>query len=219
MSASPNNLGKPYGTIEIITIVGRVIKEGRTVEIKRYLETIEEKHQPCILNAKNRDGNNSLHLAILNKCPMVLIRYLVERGAKIDIRDEQKRNSLHLAIKAQNHDALAYLLKHREVDPEEKDNKNRTPFLRAAQQKDLFSIIILLESDAKRENGGGIIKEMINYSQTNPRLFDAIIVHNLSDILREKLQPTPKQTVMTTSVTTPQWRQTVGGTTEIVTMV
>jgi ankyrin repeat protein len=93
------------------------------------------------VNAKFKDGQRPLHLAILNK-NMEIFMSLLHATTQLDIRNKWKQTPLHLAVINGQYD-MVFLLLERGANVNAKDANNHSPIY-FAHSEDLTNIAMLL---------------------------------------------------------------------------
>jgi ankyrin repeat protein len=88
---------------------------------------------PTILDSRDGDGMTPLHHAARDG-NAVLVNYLIDKGAKIEIQNNQGKTPLHLAATFDRKDAVAVLVK-RGAALETRDPYGRTAFVLCARER------------------------------------------------------------------------------------
>ena len=84
------------------------------------------------VNTKNKNGKTPLHLAIENDCEEDIIRYLIQNGANLDVKDTYDLVPLHYAAERANVKAVELLIEHgANINPS--NNNDYTPICAAVQ--------------------------------------------------------------------------------------
>jgi ankyrin repeat protein len=99
-------------------------------------------------NVENTSATNSpFGIATYTEQPKMMA-LLYERGAKVDIRDDQGRPAVHLATKHHKHKALLYLCVQTSADVNVRCPKGKTALMRAVKAGCSYCIDLLLRSGA-----------------------------------------------------------------------
>ena len=104
------------------------VRTGKIEIVKLLIEK-----SPQMLDSRDGDGMTPLHHAARDG-NAALINYLIEKGAKSEIQNNQGRTPLHLAATYDRNDAVAALVK-RGAALETRDPYGRTAFLLCARER------------------------------------------------------------------------------------
>jgi ankyrin repeat protein len=88
---------------------------------------------PALVAARDADGWTPLHYAALGH-DLGLIDFLIDKGAKLDLRESGGATPLHLAARRDNREAVQALVK-RGAPLEAKDDYQRTPLVLCARER------------------------------------------------------------------------------------
>eukprot|EP00736_Rhodelphis_marinus_P006721 Rmarinus@m.23999 len=113
---------------EQMTPLMRAIKEHRVDCVKLLVSNGAD------INASNKEGVNSLHLASAEGSEEVVKFLLAERSCKISARDKNQMTAAHWAA-TKGHVSILQLLEHFSGDVEDRDAFGLTPLLSAIQEK------------------------------------------------------------------------------------
>jgi ankyrin repeat protein len=91
------------------------------------------------LDSENKDGKTALHVAAL-KNRIEVVKFLVKKGAKVDIRDNRKRTAF---LDAARHwyTEIVKILKENGADVNQVTGRNRWSALHLAAEKDILETV------------------------------------------------------------------------------
>jgi len=101
------------------------------------------------LNAKSKDGNTPLILAVRNCSDQMMIE-LINAGADINATDNSQRTALHWAAMVSNLKGLKILIEHG-ANKDAQDDREQTPIFLAAREGAFECVKTLLEYGANKE--------------------------------------------------------------------
>jgi ankyrin repeat protein len=142
-----------YGA-DSITLFRRAVSIGSLQEIECELSRAPEYERQKLVNAHGEFSMAPLHLAVV-RGELKIVKYLVEHGAQLDVKDEIGVIPLHIAISSRpNYGVAKYFLEYGDKPESKKtvnvrDNVKRTALHRAAICGELAFVKLLVENDAE----------------------------------------------------------------------
>lgn len=121
-------------------------REYDNIDLFRYL--IEKKVN---LEASNKNGSTAILIAATRNGGYDNVKYLIEKGAKPDVKDNLGNNLLISATRGGDSKLVEYLIK-KGANVNERNKTGKSPLFIAFENQDLFSAKILLEHGAKLES-------------------------------------------------------------------
>lgn len=109
-----------------------------------------------ILNVQNADGNNALHLAVLNRNTDI-VKAVAKSGIESNVRNNDGYAPIHLAVLANDEEIIEILLEDAKADINVTDKTGATPLILAAKNNLADMVEFLLENGAnpkKTDNSG-----------------------------------------------------------------
>lgn len=126
---------------------------GVNAEIKKeeYYKNDNE-----ILNTQNDDGNNALHLAVLNRNSEI-VRIIAKTGIECNVRNKDGYAPLHLAVLAGDEEIVVCLLKDAKADINVSDKSGATPLILAAKNSlsEMVDFLLKNNADARKTDNNG----------------------------------------------------------------
>ena len=109
-----------------------------------------------ILNTQNDDGNNALHLAVLNRNADI-VKAVAKSGIECNIRNKDGYAPIHLAVLADDGEIVSILLKDARADINVTDKTGGTPLILAAKNSlsDMVEFLLEKGADAKKTDNNG----------------------------------------------------------------
>jgi ankyrin repeat protein len=114
-----------------------IFRKGDVQAVKAMIETT-----PRLVDARDADGGTLLHYAAYGTDPG-LIRFLIDKGAKIEAADAEAHTPLHIAVMNDRREAAAALLE-RGAAVEARDDYQRTALILCARERGQASLGRLL---------------------------------------------------------------------------
>jgi len=150
---TPADLARERGHIEIANMIENVkelfetLKKGDTSKAEKLLANLR------VPNARDRNGISLLHWATFIGHPGI-VRFLIEKGADVNIKDWSGKTPLHYAAKIGD-TIIAKLLLEKGADINAKDNRNCTP-LHYAANVEVARLLIEKGADINARNDDGL---------------------------------------------------------------
>lgn len=110
------------------------------------------------VNTRDRSSGETALLIVVGKRDVTMTNYLLSRGARTDLADNQGRTPLMLAVERRFTDGVSLLLS-RKANPNQANSSGETPLIRAVQMRDLEMVRLLLSVGAdpnKRDTLAGM---------------------------------------------------------------
>ena len=161
------------------------VRKGNNDEVIKALE------QPGVtpVNTKDKTTGETALLITIGRRDATFTRYLLSRGARPDLTDNQGRSPLMLAVEKRFFEGAEMLLSLK-ANPNQANNSGETPLIRAVQMRDLAMVRLLMTAGAdpnKRDALAG--QSAIDYAKHgNP-------VAGMMDALTTKQQTTKSKGV------------------------
>ncbi|MCF6808495.1 ankyrin repeat domain-containing protein [Thiotrichales bacterium 19S9-12] len=143
----------------------RAAEQGMTDVVEILIEKREAK-----INDINNAGQTPLELIAIrfDRGPLDFAKYLIKKGAKIDVTKEPIQRLMHLAALS-NKSSLLRILIENDMPIDLEDDQGRTPLALANQYYNLKAAKVLLEYGAdvkKKEKSAASMELFINYDQS-----------------------------------------------------
>lgn len=135
----------------------RYARDNRLSGVNAELKKEEYyKNNREVLNTQNDDGNNALHLAVLNR-NAAIVKSVAKSGIECNVRNKNGYAPLHLAVLASDEEIASILLKDAGADINVTDNTGATPLILAAKNNLVEMVDFLLKkgADARKTDNNG----------------------------------------------------------------
>jgi len=133
-------------------------KEGQKVE-----DAISEPGS-TVINARDvTSGQTALHIVTARR-DITWLRYLIGKGANVNVRDFQGVTPLQLATRLGWLDGVEYLVS-KKADLDESNDTGETPLISAVHSKDLAMVRILLKGGADPDRADNSGRTARDYAQ------------------------------------------------------
>ena len=119
------------------------VRKGESDKILKALEGAGS----TPVNTKDRSTGETALLIVIGKRDLIMTNYLLARGARTDLADNQGRTPLMLAVERRFTDGVTLLLS-KKANPNQANGSGETPLIRAVQLRDLEMVRLLLGSGA-----------------------------------------------------------------------
>lgn len=119
------------------------VRKSNTEDILKFLE------QPGVtpINTKDKTTGETALLVVINRRDLTMTNYLLARGARPDLADNDGRSPLMLAVEKRFAEG-AQLLLARKANPNQSNSRGETPLIRAVQMRDLEMVRLLMNNGA-----------------------------------------------------------------------
>lgn len=140
------------------------IRKADNNKIVEYLET------PGVtpINTKDRTTGETALLIVVGKRDQQMTNYLLSRGARPELTDNDGRAPLMLAVERRFHEGAQTLLANK-ADPNQTNSSGETPLIRAVQMRDMEMVRLLMSNGAdpnRRDRLAGM--SAIDYAKAGP---------------------------------------------------
>ena len=114
------------------------------------------KNNSEILNTQNSDGNNALHLAVLNRNADI-VRAVAKSGIECNVRNNDGYAPVHLAVLANDEEIVGILLMDAKADINVTDKTGSTPLILAAKNNlaDMVDFLLVNGANPKKTDNTG----------------------------------------------------------------
>lgn len=149
------------------------VRKSKNDDVIKYLE------QPGVTPVNTRDkttGETAL-MIVVNRRDLTFTNYLLSRGARADLTDNNGRTPLMLAVERRFVEGVQLLLA-RKANPNQANSSGETPLIRAVQMRDLETVRLLLDNGAdpnRRDTLAGM--SALDYAKSGtpvPGMIDAL---------------------------------------------
>jgi len=115
------------------------IRKSNNADILKFLE------QPGVtpINTRDKTSGETALLIVINRRDLTMTNYLLARGARPDLADNDGRSPLMLAVEKRFTEG-AQLLLARKANPNQGNSRGETPLIRAVQMRDLEMVRLLM---------------------------------------------------------------------------
>lgn len=119
------------------------VRKGDTAKIAEVLET------PGVtpINTKDRTSGETALLIVVGQRSVMMTNYLLSKGARADLTDNNGRTPLMLAVERRFVEGAQLLLAHK-ADPNQSNSSGETPLIRAVQMRDMEMVRLLVANGA-----------------------------------------------------------------------
>eukprot|EP01121_Diplochlamys_sp_Union-15-3_P011856 TRINITY_DN3476_c0_g1_i5.p1 TRINITY_DN3476_c0_g1~~TRINITY_DN3476_c0_g1_i5.p1 ORF type:complete len:167 (+),score=28.98 TRINITY_DN3476_c0_g1_i5:86-586(+) len=122
------------------------------------IEACKKRLQNSLVNINQQDNNGRTAVSEAARWGHVdTVKFLVEKGADINVVDYTDSHPLHLAAAGGYNKVVEYIVKDLHVDINLLDSEGNTPLLRAVQraQKETVQLLLSLGANRKIKNSSG----------------------------------------------------------------
>jgi ankyrin repeat protein len=140
------------------------VRKADNSKIVEYLET------PGVtpVNTKDRTTGETALMIVVGKRDQQMTSYLLGRGARPELSDNDGRTPLMLAVERRFPEGVQTLLAHK-ADPNQTNGSGETPLIRAVQMRDIEMVRLLMANGAdpnRRDRLAGM--SAIDYAKAGP---------------------------------------------------